>query len=176
MRHRVQLPERKGSAVHVASAVHEVMGFIDKENVILPRGIFSKKAAQIRMRVKDVIVVTDDAVRKETHVKAHLEGTDIVLFGIFLDRCPRKVVGCREKVIDGCIDPVEVALCARAGIRIALRSVEHTDFFLCRKAYILELQPLRAADFQRILCHPAADRFGGEVENLLCLALTHRLD
>ena len=82
------------------------------------------------MGIKQIIVITDNAVCKQTHVQTHFEGADLVLLCIFLHILPAETLFVSQQIIDGLVDSVVMPPGIRAIFRITLCLLHKTGFFL----------------------------------------------
>ena len=73
--------------VHFPRPLHEVVGLVDEEDIVLFDSL-REEPAQIGRWVEDIVVIADDNVGKKRKVKAQLIGADLILFRIRKNRLP----------------------------------------------------------------------------------------
>ena len=128
-------------AVHFPATLQQIVCLIHQKKVI-PRYSFTKKTFQINMRIKHIVIISNDAIRKKTHVQTEFKGTDVVFSGIFLNNFSCEALGVQKKIIYRVINPVKVSLCVRTMIRITFHLFHKTYFFLCCQHHALKLQSM----------------------------------
>ena len=131
----------KLGAVHPHGPFRKVMSLVHQKDISSLRCI-RKKAPEIYVRVKDIIIITDDPVRKKGHIQAQLEGTDHMLKGVFLYPLPRKIIGSGKQLVDRIVYPVKMPLCIGAGSRIAVSLLKGAYLFFGGDDHGLEAKAL----------------------------------
>ena len=96
------------------------MCLIDQKYIITLTAI-SKETFQIHMGIKEVIVVSDDAVSEQAQIQSEFKRAYPIFQGIFFYFASCKALFVGQKIIDSLIDTVKMPLCIRALLRIALR-------------------------------------------------------
>ncbi len=162
--------------VHLPAPFYEIMCLVYQEEVISAHLSLSEKAAQIGMRIKDVIVISDDHVGKKTHIQPHFKGTDLVPFRVFLYGRSVKIVSLSQQRIDCLIYPVKMASGPGAGPGIAIRLLQYTDLLSGCQGHGFAQQAALPHQPHRILRHRPGDGLGCEVKDLFRLALSHGLE
>ena len=104
---------------------------------------FRKEPLKPHIRVKHIIVIADNAVRKKSRIEAHFKWADIVFFGIRKNGIPIHVVFMDQHIINAVIDAVVMTFGIRTGSRITLRAAfQKAHFFLCRDREKFKMQRL----------------------------------
>ena len=184
---RPQLPDRpshghdlipeKVCTVHLPPAVHQIVCLIDQEQILLsPAASVRKKTPQIRMRIEQIIVISDDCIREQAHIQCHFKRADLVLLRILRYFLPGKALFLRKKRVDCRVDPVKMSFCPKTALRIAVRLLQNTDLFLCCQQNTFQMETLvthlRNCCFRSGSCH----RLRSQIENPIRLFLSNRLD
>ena len=128
------------------------------------------------MRIENIVIVPDHCIREKAHVQRQLERTYLMLFRTLFYLFPRIVIRCSQQIKHSFIHAVKMPLCPRAGIRIAVRLVQYADFVFRGQNNALEEQPLRPQKLDSAGSSRSRDCFGGQIENLLRLPLSHGFD
>ena len=170
------IPE-KVCTVHLPPAVHQIVCLVDQEQILFsPAASVRKKAPQIRMRIKQIIVISDDCICEQTHIQRHFKRADLVLLRILRYFLPGKALFLRKKRIDCRVDPVKMPFCPKTALRIAVRLLQNADLFLCCQQNTFQMETLvthlRDCCFRSGSCH----RLRSQIENPICLPLSNRLD
>ena len=163
------------------------MGLVNEEDVV-PLHPLAEKPLQLRVGVKDIVVVADDCVRPQGQVQTQLEGAHLPFLRLLLHRLTAHVVGGGDHVIDRIVDTVKMSLGVRTVVRIALRLLAEAYLLLCRQGDDLVLEsripllhcsgPIRAGLLQYVkglLGHGSGDGLGGQVKKLVRQPLPHCL-
>ncbi len=124
----------QGRTVHIPPPLHQIMRLVNQKNIIFPYPL-GKETLQIHVRVKEIIIIAYNRIRKQTHIKAKLKGTDPVLSGTGADCVPVKTVPTGQQLVNSVIDAVIVSLCIRTVIRVALGLPHKTDLVPCGQYY-----------------------------------------
>ncbi len=162
-------------AVHLSAPVYQVVSLVDQEQIIPAHFPFSEKAAQIGVRVKNIIVIADDHIGKKAHVQSHLKGTDLIFFCIFLNGSSAEIVPFGQQRINGLIYPVKMPFGPGTCFGIAIRLIQHADLFSGRKGYRFALQIPLPHQCYRILSYRPCYGLSCKVKDLLRFALSHGL-
>ena len=127
------------------------------------------------MGIKEVIVVSDDAVSEQAQIQSEFKRAYPIFQGIFFYFASCKALFVGQKIIDSLIDTVKMPLCIRALLRIALRMTLKTDLLLGRQDNALKAQSLLPEQRKGVLRHRPGDGLGGEIEQLVSHILSHGL-
>ena len=121
-------------AVHVPSPLHQIVGFIHQKNIFSPDSL-RKKAAQIDMGIKKIIVIADYRIGKQTHIKTQLKGADLMLLCIRLYLLSGEIIHMGQQVVHSVVDSVIVSLSIGTEYRITLdfRHSGRVGFFPAHK-------------------------------------------
>ena len=127
------------------------------------------------MGIKEVIVVSDDAVSEQAQIQSEFKRAYPIFQGIFFYFASCKALFLGQKIIDSLIDTVKLPLCIRALLRIALRMTLKTDLLLGCQDNALKAQSLLPEQRKGVLRHRPGDGLGGEIEQLVSHILSHGL-
>ena len=108
--------------VHFPCAVHQIMGFVDKENVFSSRP-FSKKAAQMSVRVERIIVIAQDRIAPRRGIQPEFKRTHLPLLRLRTNAVSVEKVGIFEILKYRIIDPVKMPSRIRTVIRVTGRLI-----------------------------------------------------
>ncbi len=150
------------------------MGLVNQKNIVLPHAL-SKEPFQIHMRVKQIIVVADNRVRKQAHIKTKLKRTDHMLFCTGNNRLPVKIVLFGQQLVNRIVYTVIVPSGIGTVIRVALRFLHKADFVPCGQYDGLEPKSLFSHQFNGVAGHGSCDGFGREIKDSLSYPLPHGL-
>ena len=109
------------------------MGLVNQKNVI-PCGCLPEKPLQIDMGVEEIVVITDDHIREQAGVQAHLKGTDPMPLRVGQNPPPVEALLRDQQVEDSIIDTVIMPSGIGAMLRIALRFL-HKAYFVLGSQY-----------------------------------------
>ena len=152
------------------------MGLIHQKQILFPAGSVGKEAFQIYVRIKQIIVIADNAICKQTHVQRHLKGTDLMLPGITFDLVPGVVLFMGQQVKYRIIDPVKMPFGIRTVLRITCRLLLKTDLILGSQCHRFKLQSPVPQQRKGLVCHRGCDGLGSQIKDPVCLFLSHGLD
>ena len=119
----------KRCTVHFPSPIHQIMCLVNQENIVFPHS-FGKKTLQIDMWIKQIVIITDDHIRKQTHIQTHFKRTHLMACCIFFDLFTGKVIFMDQQIIDRIVNPVKMSLGIGTVYGIALGFFHKTDFVL----------------------------------------------
>ena len=159
-------------AVHLSAPLHQVVGFVDQEEII-PLHSFSKEPAQMCVGIEHIVVVADHRIHPLCQIQAHLIGADLPFAGLLLQDLPAHLIRGGQKLIDCVVDPVKMSLCIRTGFRIAVLLLTETDLLLGGEHQHLHPQRLLLQDIKGLPGHRPCDGLGGQVEDLLSQTFSH---
>ena len=126
------------------------MGLVNQEDILSFHAL-GKIPFQTHVRVKHVIVVTDNSVHEIADVQAEFKGTDLKLLSIPQNRLPGNPKFPVNDLIDSVVYPIKMPFCIGAGIRVALRLFEKAQLILGRDGYRAKLESLFPQKFQGLL-------------------------
>ena len=77
--HRKDLFLDQNSTVHLPTALYQIVRLVYQKNIIV---LFSlgKKTLQIHIRIKHIIVITDNDIRVQRCIQRHLKRTHLIFF------------------------------------------------------------------------------------------------
>ncbi len=140
------------------------MGFIHQKQVF-PTDTFRKKTFQVHIRVKHIIIITDNIIRPRCHIQAQFKRADHMLPGLFQNHFPCKYVGLVQQLIHRIIDPVKMSFCIWARIGIAGSFIHQAQLFLCRNLYRLCPAAIPVKNIQCFFCNRRCNRLSRQVKN-----------
>ena len=146
------------------------------EKKIISRNALPKETLQIHMRVEEIVVITDNGIRKQTGIQAHLKGTDHMLFRISPYSIPAIALLIGQHVENGIVNPVIMPFCVRAVLRIAFRLLHKADFLLGGQDDAFHPQALAPQNLYGLLRHSSGDGLGRQIEEFLSHVSSHGLD
>ena len=117
------------------------MCLIDQKYVIALTAI-CEETLQIHMGIKEVIVISDDAIGEQTQIQPEFKGTYLIFQGILFYLASRKALFVGQQIINGIIDTVKMPFCIKALFRITLRMALKTDLLLSRQDDALKAKSL----------------------------------
>ena len=117
------------------------MRLVNQKEILLLRS-FSEKAPEMGIRIKYIIVITDDRISPDRKIQRHLKRTYGMLSCIGFNLIPAHIIGVGQHIKDRIIDPVKVSFRIRAGIRIAFRFFTKADLLFCSQSNNLAGQSL----------------------------------
>ena len=171
--HIFEMRQRQAGAVHFSGPLYQVMGLIDKKNIVFL--CISKKAFQINIRIKNVIVITDHTVHPQRHIQLHFKRTHIMFFGISINhRCRHRTLVI-DQIKNSVIDTVKMPSGPGAVHWITLWFIKNTAFILCRQYHIFKIQAPAMQKAVGFTGNSSCNRFGCEIKNLVTAPLTHDL-
>ena len=159
-------------AVHLPSALHQIVRLIDQEQIaaLVP---LREKPFQMGIRIKYVIIIADHPVYPYRDIQRHLKGADPILLRLGFQYIACQIAAVCDQVEHCVIDPVIVPLCIGAGIWVALRFLTETDFFLCSQGDGLKQQPLASKCLECLFRNGSGDGFCCQVKQLFPQFLSH---
>ena len=190
----------KKGTVHLPAPLHQIVSLVHEKNILAPDSL-RKKAAQIHMGIKEIIVITDHRVGKQAHIQTHLKRTYLILARILLYPFPREVVRMSQQLVHRLIHPVIVPLRIGTGCRVTLgliwpgkntffpvhhavcvlclqrisicRSAHKADFVLGGQYDAFQFQSPLPQQIDRVVRHGAGDGLGRQIKDTLAQPLPH---
>ena len=142
------------------------MGLIDQEQVVAFVSL-AKESLQMRIGIKDIIIVADHGIYPGRYIQPQFKGTDLPFFCLLLDHFPDDGVSGGQKLIDGIVDPIEMPFRIGTGVRVALRLFTEADLFLCRQHDHLHPERLVTQGLESLPGHGPGDGLGRQIKELL---------
>ena len=128
------------------------------------------------MRIKYIIIVTDNAIAKQADIQAHLKRTYPVFFRKRLQYIPCIIDLCGQQVEQCRINAIKVSLCIGTDFRIAFRIFQKTDFIFRSQQHYLKCQPSFPQQGKVFIRHCSGNGLGSQIKQFLRLSLPNRLD
>ena len=150
------------------------MCLIDQKYIITLTAI-SKETFQIHMGIKEVIVVSDDAVSEQAQIQSEFKRAYPIFQGIFFYFASGKALFPGQQIINCIIDPVKMSFGIRALLRITFGTFLKTDLLFRCQNNTFESQSLLPQQRKSVLRHRPGDGLGGEIEQLVSHILSHGL-
>ena len=117
------------------------MRLIDQKQ-ILTLDPFTEEPAQMRIRVKHVIIVADDRVHPQRDVQTHLMRAYLPFPRLLRKDLPIHLIRRSDQLVHRVIHPVIMPLRIRAGVWITVRLLTKTDLLLSGQHDDLHTQAL----------------------------------
>ena len=154
--------------VHIAGASGQIVRLVQQKQVVAAQ---LKKPLQPHNGVKQVVVIPDHNIAPKAQVQTQLKGADAVLFGGGVQRVGGQLRGV-QRIPQGILDAVIVAVCVGAGFGRAVPAGQHTNFVLGGQGDTAQPQVgvCPAQNVQRILCRQAGGAAGCQVKNRSAVA------
>ena len=117
----------------------QIVRFIHQKQIVLLISL-RKIAFQSGIRIKYIVIITDNAVCPAADVQTEFKGADLVFLCICKDRFPGNPLLFLYDLINSVIDPVKMSLCPWARNWIAVRFFQDTQLFFCSNGHSTEIQ------------------------------------
>ena len=108
--------------VHFPCTVHQIMSFVDKENVFSSRS-FSKEPAQMSVRIERIIVIAQNRIAPRRGIQPELKRTHLPLLRLRTNAVSVEKVGIFKILKHRIIDSVKMPSRIRTVIRVAGRLI-----------------------------------------------------
>ena len=127
------------------------------------------------MRIKHIIVITDNPVRKQAHIQTKFKRAYLMLSCILLYDFSGKACFMCQQIINRCIYPVIMSFCIGTGIRIAFRFFLKAYFFFGGQYDTLKCQTPVPQKTVGIFCHGPGNGLCRQIKNFVPHSLSHSL-
>ena len=145
------------------------------EKQVLSPHVVGKIPSQPGVRVKHIVVITDNPICPVGNIQAELERTHLILPGVLDHLLPGDPCLPVDDLIHRVIDPVKMALGIGTAIRVALRGVQKAQFILGGNGHCPQYHAPLLKKGKGLLRHLPGNGLGGQVKELLHMALSHGL-
>ena len=159
-------------AVHLPSPFHQIMRLVDQKQILAFISL-AEEPLQMRIGIKNIIIVADNRIHPQRHVQPHLERAHVPFSRLFFYHLPAHLICGGQQFIHRVIHPVKMPLGVRAVIRIAVCLLAEADLLLGGEHDHFHAQIL---GFQGVKClprHRSGNRLGRQVEYLLSQPFPH---
>ena len=160
------------SAVHLAAAVHQIVGLVHQKNVVTACPLL-EKAFEIHIGIKHIIVIAQNIVHPGGHVQTEFKGAHRIRLCLSQNLLPCEHIRGLQQIIDCIIHPVIMPFGIGAVHGITVHLVTHAQLFLCRQLNGFRHIPMLPQKAEGLLRHRSCNRLGREVENAVALPLPH---
>ena len=127
------------------------------------------------MRVKYIVIITYNSVRKQTHIQTQFKRAYLMLFSVFCNLFPAKIVHMSQHIIHRIVNSVIVPFGVRAVIRVTFCLFHKAYFVFSSQYYSFKLQPFFPQNLKGIVRNSPCNRLRCEIKNPLPFPLPYRL-
>ena len=163
--------------IHLPAPVHQIVCLIHQENIIALDS-FLKKALQIHIRIKHIIIIAQYIIHPGCHIQTHLKRTHLIFFRLRQYLLARKQIRSLQQIIHRIIHTVIMSLRIRTIHRIALQRLgailpTHAQLFLCCQLDDLCLISMFPQNLKCFFCNRSRNCLSSQIKNPICQSLTH---
>ena len=148
------------------------MRFIHQKQIV-PLISLRKIAFQSGIRIKYIVIITDNAVCPAADVQTEFKGADLIPVRILKKNLPGNALLFMDDIKHGIIHPVKMPLCAGTGIRVAFGLFHGAEFFFRCDSHGGKQHALPAKQRKAVFCHASGNGLRRQVKQLLSGPIAH---
>ena len=148
------------------------MRFVYKEKIVTSYAL-CKESLKTYIRVKYIVIVTNNVVAPARHIQTEFKWTYFSLNRIFIDYVPVKNISRLQKIVHSIIYSVEMPFGVRTVIRVTLSLIVRTYLVLCCYKYSLTFIAILLKNLKGISCNNSCHIFSSKIKNPVAIAFPH---